>query len=592
MEIRERLAALRACMAREGIDIYWIPSQDAHQSEYVADYWRVRAWFSGFTGSAGTLAVTQDGAYLWADGRYHIQAERQVAGTGITLYKWGLEGVPDPEEWLAANLKEGQTLGFDGRMVSMRVGEAYAEKLPGVCFKVEKDLADEVWADRPALPAGAVRELELEYCGESRADKFARVREHLRGQEADYLMLASLDDIAWLLNLRGSDILHTPVFYSYLLIGLDRAWLFVDSCKVSDEIRAHLAEDGVEVCPYDGLPTLLRDLPAGKVLLNKARINMLLGASIPDNWTIASETDITTRFKACKNPTEQENIRKAHVMDGVAMVRFIKWLQERVKDTEHPVDEWEAGQYLDARRLEEPNCFDLSFGTIAGYMANGASAHYSAQQGSAAQLKPEGLIVVDSGGQYYQGTTDITRTIVLGPVTDRMKKVYTLVLKGHLALGHAQFLEKTEGHYLDILARQYLWQNGMDYRHGTGHGVGYVLSVHEGPQNIGRGTVDVKLEPGMLISNEPGYYPEGEFGVRIENLVLVREAEKTVDGRFLCFETVTVCPYDWRVIDESMLTEQEKAWINEYHRHVYEALSPYLNREEREWLAAETRYSR
>lgn len=589
MQVIERLEALRAQMALEGMDFYIIPSQDAHQSEYVAGYWRSRAWFSGFTGSAGTLIVTAEGAYLWVDGRYHIQAEQEVAGSTITLFKMGLPDVPKMDDWMKENVKPGQVVGCDGRMIGMQMGKAWAELLPEATFVYQKDLAANVWTDRPSLPVAPLFELSAEVAGESRADKLARVRKHLNDKKAQYLMLASLDDVAWLTNLRGNDISHTPVFYSYMLVGMEKAWLFADEAKFSEEIKAGLAEDGVELVDYDGLPEKLQQVEAGTVLLNDKRINMLLGASIPENWNVEVEVDITTRFKACKNDTERKNIREAHVKDGAAVVKFLKWIEEAVKDEEHPIDECDAADYLDARRREMPGCFDLSFGTIAGYNANGASAHYSAKRGSCAVLKPEGMMVVDSGGQYYEGTTDITRTVVLGPVTDKMKKAYTLVLKGHLALGHAKFMEKTPGYYLDVLARGPLWQEGMDFRHGTGHGVGYVLSVHEGPQNIGRGNIPVDLQPGMLISNEPGYYAEGEFGVRIENLIMVKESEKTIDGQFLDFETMTMCPYDWKAIDESLLNEQEKTWINEYHKQVFETLKPYLNEEEVAWLAKATR---
>lgn len=589
MEVTERLKALREQMQAEGMDYYVIPSQDAHQSEYVADYWRARTYFSGFTGSAGTLIVTMEGAYLWVDGRYHIQAEKETKNNGITLYKMGLPGVPKMEDWLKEHVKSGQCVGYDGRMMSMQLGENWQKLLAGVRFLCREDLAARVWEDRPSLPKDPIFELSLEYAGESRRDKLARVRKHMTEKQAKYLMLASLDDIAWLVNLRGNDIAHTPVFYSYMLLSGEEAWLFADEAKFSEEIQKNLADDGITLKKYDELPGMLQSLAPGKVLLNKKRINMLLGASIPAEWKVESEADITTVYKACKNPTERTHIRNAHVKDGVAMVKFLKWIKEAVRDTEHPIDECDAADYLDARRREQEGCFDLSFGTIAGYNGNGASAHYSAKRGSCAVLRPEGMIVVDSGGQYLDGTTDITRTIVLGPLTEKMKKAYTLVLKGHLALGHAKFMTETPGFYLDILAREPLWKEGMDFRHGTGHGVGYVLSVHEGPQNIGRGNIPVELKPGMLISNEPGYYAEGEFGVRIENLVMVEESEKTVDGQFLEFETMTLCPYDWDAIDESLLTDEEKQWIAEYHQKVYQTLSIYLNEEEKAWLAKATR---
>lgn len=589
MNTAEKLAALRQKMADIGADYYMIPSQDAHQSEYVAEYWRARAYFSGFTGSAGTLLVGKEEAYLWVDGRYHIQAEQQTDGDQITLFKRGLPGVPEMEDWMKDHIRSGERVAYDGRMVSMQTGELLQELLPEVTFLCREDLAEGVWEDRPGLPADPVYELAISYTGESRGEKLARVREHMREKGARYLMLASLDDIAWLTNLRGNDIDHTPVFYSYMLVSLEKAWLFADAGKFDEKVLGALAADGVELKDYAGMPGLLKNLEAGKALLDSERINMLLGASIPESWEIEAEKDITAIFKACKNETERRNIQEAHVKDGVAMVKFLKWIKEAVKDPHHPIDECDAADYLDDRRREQEGCFDLSFGTIAGYNANGASAHYSAKRGSCAMLKPEGMIVVDSGGQYLEGTTDITRTIVLGPLTEKMRKAYTLVLKGHLALGHARFMEGTTGHYLDILARQPLWKEGMDYRHGTGHGVGYVLSVHEGPQNIGTRDIPEAIRPGMLTSDEPGYYAENEFGVRIENLILTKEWKKTVDGTFLEFETVTLCPYDWDAIDENLLTEEEKGWIETYHKRVYDTLSPYLNEDERTWLKTATR---
>ena len=589
MTVTEKLNALRMQMRKKKLDYYVILSQDAHQSEYVSDYWRSRAYFSGFTGSAGTLVVTLDRAYLWVDGRYHIQAEKQLQGAPITLFKMGLPQVPDLEEWLRSHVKPGQKIGCDGRSVSMETGARWKREFSQAEFDFEEDLAGAVWKDRPPLPEQPVFELEMKYAGESRQDKLLRVRQHMTEKNAQYLILSSLDDIAWLTNLRGKDVEHTPVFYAYMLVGSDQAWLFAEPDKFSEEIRRSLDSDQITLMPYDGLPELLKDLKEGKVLLNPARVNMKLGGSIPGTWSVVGEPDITTAYKACKNDTERRNIQKAHIKDGVAMVRFLKWIKEAVKEEQNPVDECGASDYLDRQRLSQPGCFDLSFGTIAGYNANGASAHYSAKPGDCARLKPEGMIVVDSGGQYLEGTTDITRTIVLGPVTEKMKKAYTLVLKGHLALGHARFLTQTPGYYLDILAREPLWQAGMDFRHGTGHGVGYVLSVHEGPQNIGRGNIPVALKPGMLISNEPGYYAENEFGVRIENLVLVKESMKTEDGEFLEFETMTLCPYDWDAIDETLLNEQEKRWIAEYHKRVYDTLSVYLTPEERKGLAGATR---
>ena len=589
MTIADKLAGLRRAMAEKNIDTYIILSSDAHQSEYVGDYWKARAYMSGFTGSAGTLVVSADKAACWVDGRYFLQGAEQLAGTEIEMMKMGEPGVPTYEEWAIEQTPEKGTIGIDGRTVGCAQIEALKPRLArkALGLSCQDDLVAQVWTDRPSLPLDPVFELPVEYAGESREEKIGRLQEHMKKIEADYYLIASLEDSAWLLNLRGNDIKGTPVFYAYTLVGLEKSVLFIEEAKVPGEIREKLAKAQVEVQPYDALPEYLKSLPAATVACDPALINQLLMESIPESWAIIEENDKVIQMKGCKNDTEREMIRRAHVKDGAVMVRMLKWVKEIVKT--ETIDEVDAAEHVNQLRCEQENSLGISFGTIAGYGSNGAIVHYGPEKGKCAQLRPEGFLLLDCGGQYKEGTTDITRTIALGELTEEMKKAYTLVLKGHLALGRAVFREGTTGPMLDVLARTPLWEDGKDYKHGTGHGVGFVLGVHEGPMRIAMCDNQVPLAPGMLISNEPGYYETGEFGVRIENLIMVTEKEQTEWGKFYQMETMTLCPYEREAIVKDMLTDTEIMQINAYHERVYNELAPLLDEETRSFLEDQTR---
>ena len=585
MTIAEKLAGLRRKMDEKKIQTYIIGTADAHQSEYVAPYWKARAYMSGFTGSAGTLVVTQDKAACWVDGRYFLQGEEQLKGTEIAMMKIGEEGVPTYQDWAISETPEGGTIGVDGRTVGCAWVEDISPKLEPKKLQLccREDLVGAVWTDRPNLPDNPIFELPEVFAGESRKDKLARLREHMKEVDAQYYLIASLEGAAWLLNYRGSDIMGTPVAYGYVLVGLTEAELFMDAAKVPQELAAALAQDGVTVKPYDSLPERLAVLE-GALACDPNLINQLLMESI--GCRVIKEADAIHAMQAVKNETERTNVRAAHVKDGAVMAQFIKWVKESAAPA--GLTEVQVASYLDDLRGRQENSLGISFTTIAGYGANGAIVHYGPEEGKCALLKPEGLLLVDSGAQYLEGTTDITRTIAVGPVTDAMKRAYTLVLKGHLALGHAVFREGTTGANLDILARGPLWKAGLDYKHGTGHGVGYVLGVHEGPQGIGLAQT-VKLVPGMVISNEPGYYEAGAFGVRIENLVMVAEREKTEWGQFYEMETLTLCPYEREAIDKSLLTAEEVQQIDAYHERVYSEVAPLLDAETKVFLYQVTR---
>jgi Xaa-Pro aminopeptidase len=576
-------------MAERGLAMYVILSEDAHQSEYVAPYWRARAYMSGFTGSAGVLVVSRTEARLWTDGRYFLQAEAQLAPSGIQLMRSQMPGVPTWVDWIEETAEEGSRIGIDGRTLSVAQARAMRKrwqkkKLELAC---SEDLVGMLWTDRPTLPADPIFDFPEADAGESRCERLIRLREHMAKQEASYALIGSLEACAWLLNYRGHDVAGTPVAYAYVLVGTEKAELFIEEAKVPAELRAALAADGVEVRPYHEIAAHLQGLSEGSILYDPASLSVRLEEALPAHCSRQEEKDIVTRWKAVKNPVEQEHIREAHRKDGAVMVHFLRGIKEWVR--RESIREDEAAAWLDSLRSEQPNSFGISFDTIAGYGPNGAVIHYHAEPGQGAKIEPKGFLLVDSGAQYREGTTDITRTIALGELTEAEKRAYTLVLKGHIALARAVFTDRTTGPHLDAMAREPLWREGMDYRHGTGHGVGYVLSVHEGPQNIGPSNNAVTLQPGMLISDEPGYYEAGQFGIRIENLVLVREKEQTAWGRFLEFETVTLCPYEREAIECSLLNEDEIAWINAYHQRVYDEVSSRLEKEDRQWLAEVTR---
>lgn len=587
--ITERLALLRREMAQRGMDGYVVVTDDFHGSEYVGDFFKARAYLSGFTGSAGTLVVLPDRAALWTDGRYFLQAAEQLTGSTIELMRMGQPGAPAIGAFLAQHLPEGGVLGFDGRTVSSSFAGTLEKALEAkhIRFAGGEDLVDAVWPDRPALSDRPV--WELTGCGLSREEKLAKLREKMAAEDAAYLLLTSLTEIAWALNLRGGDVACTPVFLSFLLIGREDAQLCIQPQAVPADIVEKLTACGVTLRPYGAIYDLLRALPAGtRVMADSATANYRIMESL-SHAEVLDQPSPAVLMKACKTQEETDGFRAAHIKDGAALCRFLYWLKTRIG--EEPMTELSAAARLAAFRAEQPDFLDLSFDTIAGYGPHGAIVHYDPTPETDVPLHPEGLLLVDSGAHYRQGTTDVTRTIALGPVTQEEKRMFTLVLKGHLALAAARFPHGATGENLDVLARLPLWEQGLDYNHGTGHGVGFILSVHEGPQSFRWRSTDgrrIPLEEGMVISNEPGYYEAGKFGIRHENLVLVRAGETTDYGQFMYLEPLTMAPFDRDAIDVSLLTEAELAQLNGYHRLVYDTVAPLLPAEEQAWLAAAT----
>ena len=587
--ITERLARLRREMAQRGMDGYVVVTDDFHGSEYVGDYFKARAYLSGFTGSAGTLVVLPDRAALWTDGRYFLQAAEQLTGSGIELMRMGQPGVPTIGAFLAEQLPEGGVLGFDGRTVSSSFAGTLEKALEAkhIRFAGGEDLVDAVWPDRPALSDCPV--WELTGCGLSREEKLAKLREKMVEENAAYLLLTSLTEIAWALNLRGGDVACTPVFLSFLLIGREDAQLCIQPQAVPADIAEKLTACGVTMRPYGAIYDLLRGLPADtRIMADSATANYRIMESL-SHAEVLDQPSPAVLMKACKTQEETDGFRAAHIKDGAALCRFLYWLKTRIG--EEPMTELSAAARLAAFRAEQPDFLDLSFDTIAGYGPHGAIVHYDPTPETDVPLHPEGLLLVDSGAHYRQGTTDVTRTIALGPVTQEEKRMFTLVLKGHLALAAARFPHGATGENLDVLARLPLWEQGLDYNHGTGHGVGFILSVHEGPQSFRWRSTDgrrIPLEEGMVISNEPGYYEAGKFGIRHENLVLVRAGETTDYGQFMYLEPLTMAPFDRDAIDVALLTEPELALLNDYHKLVYDTVAPLLPAEEQAWLAAAT----
>ena len=589
MVITERLAQLRREMAQRGIDGYVVVTDDFHGSEYVGDFFKARAYLSGFTGSAGTLVVLPEQAALWTDGRYFLQAAEQLAGSTVELMRMGQPGVPAIGAFLAQHLPEGGVLGFDGRTVSSSFAGTLEKALAAkhIRFAGGEDLVDAVWPDRPALSDSPV--WELTGCGLRREEKLAKLREKMAAEDAACLLLTSLTEIAWALNLRGGDVACTPVFLSFLLIGREDAQLCIQPSAVPADIGEKLAACGVTLRPYGSIYDILRALPAGtRVMADSATANYRIMESLA-HTEVLNQPSPAILMKACKTKEETDGFRAAHVKDGAALCRFLYWLKTRIG--REPMTELSAAARLAAFRAEQPDFLDLSFDTIAGYGPHGAIVHYDPTPETDIPLHPEGLLLVDSGAHYRQGTTDVTRTIALGPVTEEERRMFTLVLKGHLALAAARFPHGVTGENLDVLARLPLWEQGLDYNHGTGHGVGFILSVHEGPQSFRWRSADgrrITLEEGMVISNEPGYYEAGKFGIRHENLVLVRTGETTDYGQFMYLEPLTMAPFDRDAIDVSLLTEAELAQLNDYHRLVYDTIAPLLPAEEQAWLAGAT----
>lgn len=594
MTIKQKLNALRILMKEKKIDAYLVPTDDFHGSEYVGDYFKCRKYITGFTGSAGTAIITQDMAGLWTDGRYFIQAADQLRDTTIELFKSGEPGVPTVHQFLNDKLEEGMCLGFDGRTVSAREAEELQELLQEkhITFSVNDDLIGEIWEDRPVLSCEPVMELDIRWTGKSRADKIAEIREQMKAKEADTFILTSLDDIAWLLNIRGNDIHCCPVVLSYLVMMENELRLYANAAAFSEEIRSNLEADGVKIYPYDDVYSYVQSISSDKkVLLSRANVNSRLVSNIPSEVTILDEPNLTLLPKAVKNETEMENERIAHIKDGVAVTKFIHWLKKNVTRT--TITELSTAEKLYQFRSEQEHFLGESFDPIIAYGTHAAIVHYSATEATDIPLEARGMVLADTGGHYLEGTTDITRTIVLGPVTAKEKKFFTAVLRGNLNLAAAKFKYGCTGLNLDYLAREPLWELGEDYNHGTGHGVGYLLNVHEGPNSFRwknlPGNPAPVLEEGMITSDEPGYYLENEFGIRHENLVLCKKAEKTSFGQFMCFEPLTMVPFDLEGINPEEMTERERKLLNDYHQKVYTTISPYLDEEEKEWLKQATR---
>lgn len=581
-------------MKEKKIDAYLVATDDFHGSEYVGDYFKCRKYITGFTGSAGTAIITQDMAGLWTDGRYFIQAADQLRDTTIELFKSGEPGVPTVHQFLNDKLEEGMCLGFDGRTVSAREAEELQELLQKkhITFSVNDDLIGEIWEDRPVLSCEPVMELDIRWTGKSRADKIAEIREQMKAKEADTFILTSLDDIAWLLNIRGNDIHCCPVVLSYLVMMENELRLYANAAAFSEEIRSNLEADGVKIYPYDDVYSYVQTISSDKkVLLSRANVNSRLVSNIPSEVTILDEPNLTLLPKAVKNKTEMENERIAHIKDGIAVTKFIHWLKKNVTRT--TITELSAAEKLYQFRSEQEHFLGDSFDPIIAYGTHAAIVHYSATEATDIPLEARGMVLADTGGHYLEGTTDITRTIVLGPVTAKEKKFFTAVLRGNLNLAAAKFKYGCTGLNLDYLAREPLWELGEDYNHGTGHGVGYLLNVHEGPNSFRwknlPGNPAPVLEEGMITSDEPGYYLENEFGIRHENLVLCKKAEKTSFGQFMCFEPLTMVPFDLEGINPEEMTERERKLLNDYHQKVYTTISPYLDEEEKEWLKQATR---
>lgn len=587
----QRLECLREVMKREHLAAFIFPSTDAHQSEYVADHWMGRAWISGFNGSAGTAVVTMHSAALWTDSRYFLAAEEQLQGTEFQLMKLKIPGTPSIAEWLGKELMDVDSpeVGLDGwvNSYSSTCGLiADLRKAGGITVRTNFDPLEEIWKDRPSIPLKPVEIQPMEYAGEDISSKIVRIRKALRAQHADGMLVSALDDIAWTLNLRGTDVHCVPVFVSYLLIASDKVSLFVDETKISSEVRAYLESNGVSIYKYNKVEEGLKAYSEYNILLDGNETSYYLWKAVRCQEIVQASSPIPA-MKAVKNEAEIAGYRRAMLKDGVAMVKFLKWLLPAVEaggETEISID-----KKLTALRAEQNLFRDISFDTIAGYQAHGAIVHNEATPETDIPLKPEGLLLLDSGAQYQDGTTDITRTIALGPITEEMKHIYTLVLKAHIQLELAKFPDGASGTQLDALGRECMWREGLNFLHGTGHGVGSYLSVHEGPHQIRMEYMPTPLRAGMTLTDEPGLYLAGKFGVRIENTVLLSEYMETEFGKFLQIEPLTLCPIDTAPVDMTMLLPEELAWLNDYHAKVYAELAPYLDEEEKKWLENATK---
>ncbi|MFP4426607.1 MAG: aminopeptidase P family protein [Spirochaetaceae bacterium] len=589
-DIAVRITELRRKMEEHGIDAYLVPGTDPHQSEYPPEHFHCRHWLSGFYGSAGTLLVTQEEAGLWTDSRYFLEAEERLSGTPITLFKMETTGVLDYPEWLAETLQTGQVVSFDARLVSVATFEALSEQLEvrGVEVLPGPDLLESIWEDRPPLPAAPIYLHEEQYAGESAENKIERLRGELAEKGAEATLITALDEIAWLLNLRGSDVAYNPIFLAYLLVESTEVRIFVDESKLAPQAKSRLESLGVARAPYDEVEIALKALPEGRTLLyDGKRLSTALYGALPERLPKVEASSPVATMKARKNDTQLRGIREAMRRDGAALVSFFLWLEEELAAGRSPTER-EAGEALRELRATRELFVSEAFNTIAGYGPNGAIVHYAPPAEGSARIGNDNLLLLDSGGQYIDGTTDITRTTSFGIPTEQQRLDYTLVLKGHLAVATTPFPKGTTGHQLDTLARQFLWKELANYGHGTGHGVGHFLNVHEGPQRISQKPQGVPLEEGMVISNEPGVYRNGEYGIRIENLVVVRDAGSRGFEEFHHFETVTLFPYERKLIDVELLSEEEVRWIDGYHQRVYQELAPLVDEKGRTWLEAKT----
>lgn len=589
----KRITALRAIMKREGIDYYYIPTADFHESEYVVEYFKARKFITGFTGSAGVAVIGQEEAWLWTDGRYFIQAAAQIEGSGFGLMKMGQEGVPTVMQYLGEKLQEGQCIGFDARVVNTNDAKEFAKiaaKKHG-SLKTDNDLLDEVWTDRPALVHQPADVLKDEFNGEATASKLARVREQMENEEAQYHIISTLDDIAWILNVRGNDIPHVPVVLSFLVIGKEDAMWFVEENALNDAVKEMAAEYGITIRPYEDVYAYAATIPENStVLLDKRKVNYRITNALSETVHIVSKANPSQLMKAIKNEIELENTRKAHLLDGIAVTKFMYWLKKNVGKI--PMDEVSVSDYLQSLREQMEGYRDISFDTIAGYNANAAMMHYKAEPDTAAKLEPQGMLLVDSGGHYDTGTTDITRTFVLGPISDIQKKHFTMVVKSNLNLANVKFLYGCNGISLDVICREPIWKENLDYQCGTGHGVGYLLNVHEGPNSFRwqyRPGFDNPFEAGMITTDEPGIYLQDQYGIRTENELICVKGEKNQYGQFMGFENITYVPIDLDGIDKQHLNAEDVKQLNDYHKMVYEKISPYMTPEENEWLKEYTR---
>ena len=588
MNINQRLSDLREVMQREHLAAFIFPSTDPHQSEYVAEHWKGREWISGFDGSAGTAVVTMNAAALWTDSRYFLAAEEQLKGTEFQLMRLKIEGTPTIAEWIGRECGAGAEVGIDGWCSSVSDVKdmiASLRKQGGITLRTNFDPLKLIWRDRPTIPENPVEIYPLQYAGEATHDKIGRIRQALRETHADGMLMAALDDIAWTLNLRGTDVHCNPVFVSYLLISTTDVTLYINKAKLSPEVVDYLKSEGVGLAPYDEISKGLKDYFEYNILLDPNEVNYALYKSAVRE--IVEEESPVKRMKTVKNEREISGFRSAMLKDGIAMVKFLKWIDEWKENSSMAggqQTEISISERLEALRAEQPLYKGLSFDTIAGYQAHGAIVHYEATPETDIPLKPEGFLLLDSGAQYLDGTTDITRTIALGPLTEEQKRVYTLVLKGHIQIELCKFPSGASGTQLDILAREALWREGLNYLHGTGHGVGTYLNVHEGPHQLRMEWKPAPLVAGMTLTDEPGIYLAGKFGVRIENTLLITPYKETEFGRFLQFEPLTLCPIDKSPIIADMLLPEELSWLNAYHQHVFVTLSPHLSPTESDWL--------